>query len=190
MKSCRSVVIWVKCRAMKRACLAIACCLCVAADTQPPVVSLQVKTLATKKEVGENWHSDYGSSNTERARSVVIEINLRNMKNEKAQVLLEWYFIASGTKNAQWVFDSDSEDVNINGLETLKLEKESTQLDHAKMNLAAIGVKRESGGKPAGWIVRVKSGEKVIAVQASTAPLAVIAKDQKKLDALSEMDEQ
>jgi hypothetical protein len=181
-------VIWVKCRAMKRACLAIACCLCVAADTQPPAVSLQVKTMASKRVAGETWRTDYGSSQLDRSRSMSIEIIARNLRKEPAKLLLEWYFVASA-KNKQWIFDDDSEDIEIEGAGTLKLEKESAELEYSKTTLVAIGYARETGGKIVGWIVRLMDGDKVVAVQASTGPLTAIAKDQAKLDALAEVEE-
>lgn len=175
-------------KALVVAIMLVAGSLLFAQEKQAVAISMQVKTLASKRVAGETWRTDYGSSQLDRSRSMSIEIIARNLRKEPAKLLLEWYFVASA-KNKQWIFDDDSEDIEIEGAGTLKLEKESAELEYSKTTLVAIGYARETGGKIVGWIVRLMDGDKVVAVQASTGPLTAIAKDQAKLDALAEVEE-
>src|SRR4051812_14651610 len=122
------------------------------------------------------------SQNRQAEDMINLNVEIRNLAKVPDQAKLEWFFYARNVKGGDpRLFDSGSQDVNIEPTGTSKVELQSRSLvsrverklyttdgiDAAGFNPSSASVNR-SGERPAGWLVRISDGTKVLAVRGSS----------------------
>ena len=146
-----------------------------------PLIHLRVTRMTTTKNTNKSRDNYYQDP----TRSVAIRIAVTNMKATPSKVTLEWFFVAKvQTGNTRWVFDKGTEEVTVDAKTLFDEPRTSKDLVEAGYSYLGSGSRTAYGDKIEGYIVRVMSGTKILAIAASSNPLEQIGRDPVKLEAL------
>lgn len=144
---------------------------------------LEVRRLASKQELDTKWKSS-GGSHVVTESTVSLELTIRNMSPTDEHFRVEWYFIAETLDGKTRVaYDKGVEELSFKAGEAIKLNKTSKPLKISKVDFHKWG-SRERGAKMEGYIVLVKSGEKLVTSKTSSHSLDELVSDPEKLSDL------
>ena len=169
-------------------------------------LSFEVKTVRSGGSANPNptqTASGYTSKTTQsRESSPTLELKVRNLSKNPGSARFEWYFVANPIqRGANYVWDRGGREIAVagGGEETQTIDSRPlvqnttyrttrTQVTSATSG-SVIGyesntTKQQTGARPAGWIVRMLVGDKLIKVQASSAALEQIGRDPAQMQTL------
>jgi uncharacterized protein DUF4339 len=148
-----------------------------AGDPNKHSVTLEVKSLtAGSGAATTSGQYVYGSSTTY-TKAQKINIHVRNLKHEPDEVEVEWFFFGKpATGNKRFMYDKGIKKLAIKAGGWEDTQVTSKELESKVYNYDTTN-QYKRGQKAEGWIVRVKAGEKIIALQASSATLEDLAKN-------------
>ncbi len=136
---------------------------------------------------GTAMRTDTTGSERTRKSHVELEITIRNVSAQPDTTKLEWYFFAKPVDNSrEFLNDSGSREIQVNaaGEEKVTVESKETSMTSKRETKAKFGTtslgsitESKSGTKASGWIVRLISDDKVLAVRASAPALETMGRN-------------
>jgi len=140
------------------------------------MVYLRVQRMLTKLNANTSWWTDWGSYYRRLDRFIVIEITLRNMMTTQQNYVIGWFFIARKINSGQLeVFGRGQRSLDMAAGETVTAAAASPELPERDANYNALGIRVREGGRIEGYVVIVKSGDRLIAQSASAPHLDQLA---------------
>lgn len=150
--------------------------------------SLEVKTVATKMEMTDQFQTNYGSydQHTERSRAVEIVVRTYGNKAEPFTVLTYWIGKRTAT-NSRVILKKQKGGGEGNPGPVEKFTSSSGNVKGSDMNLAIIGYRSTEGYRIEGWIVVAAraSDNAILAIKASSPGLEAIARSEEEMARLS-----
>jgi hypothetical protein len=137
-------------------------------------VYLRVDTLASGNKTTARSTSGYGSYEESQASGINIKVTLRNMYPQPYTYTLEWRFFAKDLQTRKnRVHDSGTNSVPLKVGETKTFELESAPLSSSVSGYSSwyYSSRYASGEKQAGYLVLVKDGNRILAVDSDDAGL-------------------
>jgi len=163
--------------------LAALFCVCVNVCAQAPAISksatIEVSDSEGNSQTLDRWRSSYGSTSRTKAVSRELGITVRNMSGTlPAEFEVEWYFFGKPAQGSRrFIYDKGSKRLSLKPGTFDKFLVTSKELSNYRYNSAVSNRTYHSGEKAEGWIVRVKSGDEVVRVKASSPQLEQIEKN-------------
>lgn len=157
------------------------------AEAQDAQAYLKVRRLSSARGsqvVVPSW----GTHARDYSRSVSISIEVRGM-GIASQATLEWYFIAKNNRSGElWIFDEGREALELDPKKLIEVQKTSKDLA-ASVSEYGTWMRVEGGSRVEGYVVRITTAGKVLAVAGSTKSLESQARDPAKWATLVERSE-
>jgi hypothetical protein len=114
----------------------------------------------------------YGSYRESRAHKSHIKITLRNMYSKPHKYTLEWRFYAKNLESGKThVHDSGTNSVPLKAGETKTMELQAAELASENRSYSYSYARYVSGEKQAGYLVLVKDGNRILAVESDNVDL-------------------
>jgi hypothetical protein len=150
-------------------------------------VSLSVDRVRSKAQLDPGIEKQWGSWEKDYKRSVVLEIDVRNMLNQPDAVIVEWLFVAKTEgSNLKWAYDRGKREFTLAPLGNETLYARSRTLDEAVVEQIRFDERLAEGNDRMGYIVLAYGDDELLTVAASSRTLERIAKDEVQLKALKE----
>jgi len=132
---------------------------------------------------GGHYFSSTQTTQATQARSLELEVTVRNFRNAPDTARLEWFFIGSPIHDQRkFVFDQGGKELALSGGESRQETLQSKELKQtttkATTNYGSLDANVyylpnssavTSGARPKGWIIRLVNGDSVLAVKASAS---------------------
>lgn len=155
-----------------------------AQEPQAYLKVIRVSTSRGSQVVAPSW----GTHARDYTRSVSISIQVRGM-GAAGRATLEWFFLAKSNRSGQlWIFDEGREPIELESAKLIEVQKTSKELA-ASVSEYGTWMRVEGGSRVEGYVVRITSGHRVVAVSASAKTLELLARDPVKWAALLETSE-
>ena len=141
--------------------------------------SLEVKTIATKMEMRDEFQTNYGSYDQHTARSRAVEITVRTYGQTAEPFAVLTYWIGKKTAtNDRVILKKETAKGEGKPGPTEKFTSSSGAVKGSDLNLAIIGVRRTEGYRIEGWIVVAAraSDDAILAIKASSPGLETLAR--------------
>jgi hypothetical protein len=150
-----------------------------AASSARTSVSLKVTETASKANTSDNNRYLFGYDRTV-SRSRSLSVRVSNLGAEPEDVDIEYFFIAKPAHGSSlYVHDTKKIHLNLKPSQWQDVPAQAKELNSREIN-DDIGFRAISGAKIQGWIVRVKKGDKIVAMEASSETLKSV--EPEKLD--------
>lgn len=138
------------------------------ADLPLAGVSLTVKPLSIRAARGTPRQTDYGRFEKFAGKSVALEIEARRTVRGDARVSVEWYFLARDVATRKpFVFDAARADLTLQEGVSEKFSVASGAGAESEPVYPAVGKRSKKREHLWGWFVMVRSGNSIIASEAS-----------------------
>ena len=155
----------------------------VSALNRPGAIKLEAKETGSRKAIGHNWESSYGSYDRDFARGKTVTADLTNLSSgaplKYLAIEVLWFSQRLRDKSIG-LFHREVGKVTFNG-RVAKYTADMPTLESSVLNYAALRERWVSGAKVYGWAVLLRSGETAVAVRASSPSLEALVKDGPKL---------
>lgn len=144
-----------------------------AGDLKFNSVSLDVKSVAARKNVRDDYKTDWGSYDKNYDRERNIEIAIRTSGKEPLAVVVKSWWLGKPIANSQRVLIAKTESKVTLSNDFQKLTSSSGNVEGRDLRLRAIGQRHVEGYKIDGWVVTVHDPENdaVVAVKLSDGHL-------------------
>lgn len=135
-------------------------------------VYLRVETIAEGRKTTGSSNTGYGSYHRSHSSGVELKVTLRNMHTQAHTYTVEWNFYAKNQQSRKTrVHDSGTNSIPLKVGETSTFELKSAELTSETHGYASeySSSGYTSGEKHDGYLILVKDGDRIIAVEASDA---------------------
>jgi len=145
----------------------------IAASAHGQAVYLKVVPMESKRSDNYSYRGVYsGSFDKNVAREEAFNITVRNMTSESYDYVVEWMFLSSPARGGGTAtpFNVDEKKLTLDKGASTTVEVHSPKLASTH-NFDSYGGSTFTGSKFAGYVVRVKYNDRILAVEASDVQL-------------------
>jgi hypothetical protein len=132
--------------------------LSIGGHAQIPSVVLDVRTMASKSAVRNDYKTDWGSYDKNYERSRVIEISVSMLRGEPVKLFVTTRWVGKKMSGKDYVtLGRHQQEIVLKAGAPQKWNEESGAIKARDLNLEAIGDRTVGGAKISGWVVTVEN---------------------------------
>ena len=151
-------------------------------SVQAQAVFLEVELMGSPMQDTRQSTDDACEKTIHRAKN--IQIMLRNMDDKPCNFVVNWQFLAKSVEDGSTrVYDKGNKKISLKAGQSTEFKVASKEVQDVKTHYAD-GSYSHTGDKTTGYLVLVRSGKKLVAVDASDALLKRKYQDQIDADRL------
>ena len=152
-----------------------------AVETKPKL-KFTAKKVSSSKTTSTDWSTSYGSSDKTSTQAGAVEIEILNMDAAPLDITLDVFFLSASRTICDWSRQS----IKLEPSQAKTLTVESRPVKRRDLNLQALGVHESEGKVLTSWVARLRQGDRVIDVRASTNPIETLGRDTAAITKLCE----